>query len=151
MEFETPIKQPPYVSWEGMQYTSYQKDKKKKTSLFLRAKSIMDSVKMTEFKNVNDQGLPDCTKNSCHLFFILTCSLSSLSNSLHLNHEVCLLTEENKALPCDARDAQHQGTDVQKMCPRWQDNTPIQLQSQPLVHFSTRSGLTLVPDLMQPK
>ena len=87
MEFETPIKQRPYVSWEGMQYTSYQKDKKKKNpkkqpSLFLRAKSIMDSVKMTEFKNVNDQGLPDCSKNSCHLFFILTCSLSSLPNSL---------------------------------------------------------------------
>ena len=85
MEFETPIKQRLYVSWEGMQYT-YQKDKKKKKqkqpSLFLRAKSIMDSVKMTEFKNVNDQGLPDCTKNSCHLFFILTCSLSSLPNSL---------------------------------------------------------------------
>ena len=85
MEFETPIKQRLYVSWEGMQYT-YQKHKKKKKqkqpSLFLRAKSIMDSVKMTEFKNVNDQGLPDCTKNSCHLFFILTCSLSSLPNSL---------------------------------------------------------------------
>lgn len=29
MEFETPIKQRLYVSWEGMQYT-YQKDKKKK-------------------------------------------------------------------------------------------------------------------------
>ena len=58
------------------------KNPKKQPSLFLRAKSIMDSVKMTEFKNVNDQGLPDCSKNSCHLFFILTCSLSSLPNSL---------------------------------------------------------------------
>lgn len=76
MEFETPIKQRPHVSWEGMQYTSHQKGKKPKkkkkqstTPLFLRAKSIMDSVKMTEFKSVSDQGFPDCTKNSCHLFF----------------------------------------------------------------------------------
>lgn len=30
MEFETPIKERPYVSWEGMQYTSYQKGKKNK-------------------------------------------------------------------------------------------------------------------------
>lgn len=58
------------------------KNQKTKNPLFLTAKSIMDSVKMTEFKNVNDQGLPDCTKNSCRLFFILTCSLSSLPNSL---------------------------------------------------------------------
>lgn len=49
MEFETRLNSDAHVSWEGMQYTSPSKgkQKKKKTkhnpSLFLRAKSIMDS------------------------------------------------------------------------------------------------------------
>lgn len=55
--------------------------KKAKKTLLLRAKSIMGSVELTEFKDVNAQVFPDCTKNSCYLFIILTCSLPNKFSS----------------------------------------------------------------------